>query len=418
MQKKIHIIGGGTFSHVRSHLALAAPAFGSTAKALYKLFKESNTNLGVKLYLTKMAGGRNGVFKLETNSDIDWLIVNLRSKPSTKVIVMTAALVDFNGSINGISGKYADRLNSRQDSPTIQLSPAHKIIKNVRTDRKDIFLVGCKTTAGKSENEQYIAGLHLLKEASCNLVLANDVVTRTNMIITPEEARYHVTTNRDMVLRNLVDMVNLRSHLTFTRSTVVSGESVPWDSPDVPRSLREVVNYCINKNAYKPFRGSTVGHFACRIGENEFLTSIRKSNFNDLPTTGLVKVTTDGPDSVIAYGAKPSVGGQSQRIVFHEHDEYDCIVHFHCPIKPNSVVPTVSQREYECGSHECGKNTSSGLKKFGNLSAVYLDQHGPNIVFHRSIDPHEVIKFIEDNFSLDEKTGGYVELGSILNVEP
>jgi hypothetical protein len=117
---------------------------------------------------------------------------------------------------------------------------------------------------------------------------------------------------------------------------------------------------------------------------------------------------TDGPDSVTAYGAKPSVGGQSQRIVFHDHTDYDCIVHFHCPIKEGSLVPVASQREFECGSHECGKNTSNHLKKFGNLSAVYLDQHGPNIVFHHSINPEEVISFIDCNFDLSKKTGGFV----------
>jgi hypothetical protein len=48
------------------------------------------------------------------------------------------------------------------------------------------------------------------------------------------------------------------------------------------------------------------------------------------------------------------------------------------------------------------------LGRFGNLSAVYLREHGPNVVFHRTIDPQEVINFIEDNFDLREKTGGYV----------
>jgi hypothetical protein len=61
-------------------------------------------------------------------------------------------------------------------------------------------------------------------------------------------------------------------------------------------------------------------------------------------------------------------------------------------------------------SHQCGQNTSSGLKKFGNLYAVYLDQHGPNVVFNRTIDPAEVIRFIEENFDLEDKTGGPVSL--------
>jgi ribulose-5-phosphate 4-epimerase/fuculose-1-phosphate aldolase len=171
-----------------------------------------------------------------------------------------------------------------------------------------------------------------------------------------------------------------------------------------------VVNRCIDLGAYKPFMGKTAGHFAVKLNDNTFLTSIRKSNFNELSKNGLVKVTTDGEDSVLAYGAKPSVGGQSQRIVFSDHKdkEYNCIVHFHCPIRPSSKVPIVSQREFECGSHECGKNTSDGLKQFGNLSAVYLDNHGPNVVFNHNIDPDEVIKFIEENFDLTQKTGGPV----------
>ena len=118
---------------------------------------------------------------------------------------------------------------------------------------------------------------------------------------------------------------------------------------------------------------------------------------------------TDSPDSVIAYGAKPSVGGQSQRIIFNDHKGMDCVVHFHCPMldSPRDEIPIKSQREVECGSHQCGKQTSDGLKRFGNLKAVMLENHGPNIVFSKNIDPKEVIDFIKSNFSLEDKTGGY-----------
>jgi len=403
-KKKTHIIGGGTFSHVRSHLALCAPAFGETARKLAELCEQQG-KLEVKLHLTKMAGGDK---YLETNEDVEQLINKMVESLDTKIVFMNAAMCDFRGYVDGIRGKYAKRLKSREGSQCITLRASDKAIGRIRKKRKDIFLVGFKTTTDMSEDEQYIAGLELLKGSSCNLVLANDVVHRRNMIITPEEARYCVTNDRDKALKELVEMAYLRSHLTFTRSTVIDGEPIPWDSPMVFDSLRTVVNHCIKQNAYKPFRGSTVGHFACKLDENTFLTSIRKSNFNDLEKNGLVKITTDGPDSVIAYGSKPSVGGQSQRMIFSQHPEYDCIIHFHCPKNVGSEVPIVSQREYECGSHECGQNTSSGLKKFGSLSAVYLDHHGPNIVFHHSIDPQEVIDFIESNFILSEKTGGPV----------
>lgn len=414
--KKVHIFGGGTVYHVRPHLALCAPAYGNTAHQLNKLCQERLEKLTVYTHMTKMAGGN-----LETNEDIEKVLEILVYSPDTKIIFMSCALCDFEGKVDyklqyneSEHGKYGERLDSHKDYQ-IRINPAEKLISKIRQSRKDIFLVGFKTTCGESEDAQYLKGLNLLKSSSCNLVLANDLKTRLNMVITPEEARYHVSKDRLEALQGLVEMTYLRSHLTFTRSSVVAGEPVKWSSELVPDSLRTVIDYCVKRGAYKPFRGATVGHFAVKVNENTFLTSIRKSDFNDIDKNGLVMVKTDGPDSVIAYGAKPSVGGQSQRIVFSNHQDYDCIVHFHCPKKEDSKVPTISQREYECGSHECGKNTSKGLTKFGNLSAVYLDNHGPNIVFNRSIDPNEVIKFIDENFILEEKTGGYVSLGQILN---
>jgi hypothetical protein len=409
--KIVHIIGGGTVSYIGSHLATCAPAYGSTARRLYDLCGVMFPKMDVELHLTKMAS--HGKSSLETNEDIEALIDRLVEDDKTRVIFMNAALVDF-----GVPGdnKYGNRYSTRANEKlTLDLVPLPKVVTKIRQKRKDIFLVAFKQTCGLTEDEQYIAGLDLCKRASCNLVLANDTKSRLNIVITPEEARYHVTTNRMEALAGLVEMTKLRSHLMFTRSTVVAGDPIPWDSDLVYPSLRTVVNFCIEQGAYKPFNGSTAGHFACKLDENTFLTSIRKTNFNDLPKNGLVKVVTDGPDAVTAYGAKPSVGGQSQRIVFHDHTDYDCIVHFHCPIKPDSEVPVASQREFECGSHECGKNTSTHLKRFGNLSAVYLEQHGPNIVFHHSIDPQEVVEFIKQNFDLSQKTGGFVSIKSRLD---
>lgn len=417
MDKQVVIIGGGTVSYVRSHLALCAPAYGTTAKKLKQLCMAHSGNLSVNLFLTKMADSEHIYVReghLETNEDISRLVDKLIANLNVKIVFFNPALVDYNGSIleggeDTPSGKYETRLRTREcPEELMSIKRAPKLVNSIRKNRKDIFLVSFKTTCGATEKEQYLAGLNLLKESSSNLVLANDTKTRVNMIITPEEASYHITKDRDEALKNLVEMAYMRSHLTFTRSTVVAGEPVPWKSPEVPDTLRNIVDYCIQSGAYKPFRGATVGHFAVKINETTFLTSRRKTNFNDLDKLGLVKIQTDGPDSVIAYGSKPSVGGQSQRIVFSEHSDMDCIVHFHCPLKPGSLVPVVSQREFECGSHECGQNTSTGLKQFGNLLAVFLDNHGPNIVFNRNIHPREVREFIEKNFDLTGKTGGFL----------
>jgi len=243
------------------------------------------------------------------------------------------------------------------------------------------------------------------------MVLANDIRTRVNMIIVPERSRYCVTKDRTEVLRQLVSMAHMRSQLTFTRSTVINGSPVPFQSSQVPASLRAVVDYCVRRGAYKPFLGRTEGHFAVKIGDGRFLSSIRKTDINKIHETGMVLVESSGDDSVIAHGARPSVGGQSQRIVFADHPDVQCIVHFHCPKRPESSVPFRSQKEFECGSHECGRNTSSGMVEFRlrngqSVKAVMLDQHGPNIAFDVNVDPAEVIRFIEENFVLDAITDG------------
>ncbi len=434
--KQVHVIGGGTVSHIRGHLALCAPAYGKTARKLAGLAKKYFTQMDVRLHLSKIAAGGANEFgtNFETNDDLKKLLDDVVKSPETKVIFMNAAVCDFDGSFgDGDSGKHQPRVSTSDGVRALTLTPAEKLLPAIRRNRKDIFLVAFKETTGATEDEQYLAALNLCKAASANLVLANDIVTRNNIIVTPEEARYcsGMGYTRDEVLEELVEMAWHRSHLTFTRSTVVDGQPVPWSSEDVPGSLRTVVNYCIQRGAYKPFRGVTTGHFACKLNENTFLTSIRKTDFNQIESTGLVKIVTDGPDSVLAYGMKPSVGGQSQRIVFSEHPEYDCIVHFHCPLKEGGrnvdSIPIVSQREFECGSHECGQNTSNGLAEFvlpssltnivsGNrglgpdnrISVVYLDNHGPNIVFNRNINPQLVIDFIEENFDLSRKTGGKV----------
>lgn len=410
--KKIHIIGGGTVAHSSCHLGLCAPAFGTTARKLEKFCKERFEAMDVKLHLTSMAGGDHD---LQSPNDLRKLAENLVADNTTKIVIWCPAVCDFNLVVDsselreGENPKYAGRLNS-QNSYNAKLVPnKDKVVDVFRKERKDITLVAFKTTCGASKQEMYEKGLALCKKSSCNLVLVNDTKTRWNMIVTPEEAAYHETNDRDEVLRNLVDMLFYRSQLTFTRSTVVEGKPVPWSDERVPESLRLAVEHCIKHDAYKPFGDSTVGHFAVKISDSEFLTSIRKSNFNKLSEVGLVYVKSDSPDTVLAYGAKPSVGGQSQRIIFRDHVGFDCVLHFHSPLREDHVddIPLKSQREVECGSHQCGQQTSDGLKQFENLKAVMLDNHGPNIIFPRNIDPQEVIDFVDRNFDLSKKTGGY-----------
>lgn len=405
--KTIHIFGGGTVSHVRPHLAISAPAYGGTAKRIKKIIKDNFPETNIKMHLTKMAGGKS----LETNQDIEKALKKIIDNPEPCVVVMSSALADFSGHIMHDLGSKGDRLDSSQPY-ILNLSPAEKLIQTIRKERKDIFLVGFKAVTSNGlesdkevENLMLNKAISLLKKASCNLVLVNDLTTGKSAIVTPEESMYGQDLSREYVLRALVSMIEWRSGCTFRRTQIVNipeSRRLHWNHKSIPDNFRKVIDHCISKGAYKPINGKTVGHYAYRLGPNSFASSIRKQDFNKAHELGFAHVVDDGAG--VMSDVLPSAGGQTQRMIFNLFPETDCIVHFHCPKKENSEVPEVSQWQNECGSVECATDTAAGMHKFGNLFAVYNTKHGPNIAFSSKTDPQEVIDFIEDNFDLEAKT--------------
>ena len=167
---------------------------------------------------------------------------------------------------------------------------AHKkIIQKIRKERKDILLVGFKTTCGATKEDLFNKALKLCKDASANIVFVNDVdkdrITtlkskiiekeklesilkyqhdisinllklekeildlQNNGLVTPEESSYWYNTRDEA----LVQMVLDRSHLHFTRSTVVDAETISWDSELIPESFRVIFDYLRDAGAYKKF---------------------------------------------------------------------------------------------------------------------------------------------------------------------
>ena len=127
--KKIYILGGGTYSHVRCHLNLDAKANGKTARKLATLFSTELKNNGleneyeVHTILTQMAMPENNPYKIVTNDDVSALLDTLIADPDTKVIVQNMALCDFSGKIGDIeSGKNAKRLRTSEGEVTMTLT--------------------------------------------------------------------------------------------------------------------------------------------------------------------------------------------------------------------------------------------------------------------------------------------------------
>jgi hypothetical protein len=354
--KKLYILGGGTNTHISNHLALSAPAYGKTARKLASKFRDHSENkMDVQLILTKIASiGNFRNIAPDTPEDIEALVDKLIADPDTRVIIFNVAMVDYKPTslftlesnsydaynpheITDKFGKYAGRLNtSKLPEVCLELSVQDKIIQKIRKERKDILLVGFKTTCGDTKEEQFHKGLKLCKDASANIVFVNDVdknriellnnienvvdklldrlqnhfcytsnifedtilnnkiritnefnyrysdnvieykkqlkdlllsIFQNNGLVTPEESSYWYNT-RDEALDALVQMVLDRSHLHFTRSTVVNSKTVPWlveaedgwiedkgkiykHNPLIPDTFAVIFDYVRGAGAYK-----------------------------------------------------------------------------------------------------------------------------------------------------------------------
>jgi hypothetical protein len=424
--KRTVIIGGGTFSHVRNHLSLAAPAFGTTAKILADMFTDATEHKNeeqVILQLTKMADSRSDIV---TTEDLSKYVDCLIADPNVGTIIMNAAVVDFDGlvleesdDVDGLwhseieEGSHAERLRTSDGFANLELRPSDKIISRIRRARPDIFLVGFKTTTGKSEEEQFEIALKMMKSSKCNLVLANDVVTRNNMIITPEESKYCITADRAEVLEMLTDMTIKRHRLTYHRTELDTNHKFPLSV--TPSTFQLVMQYLLDNGGYIENNGNgfTPGHF-CYLDRsiNRMYSSQRKMNHNDVHINGLTGIEFSNENAkqyrVIAQGqAKPSVGATSQMLLLDEYKQFDCIIHTHNPLKEGSELPIQEQYAYQCGSLECGLNTLAGIKIFEykgiEIGAVYLNKHGANILFKSSDNSDIINEFINENLELGVK---------------
>lgn len=200
----IYIFGGGTVYHVRNHTALCAPAYGTTARKIYReLTSQGRGSRSLALELTRMAAGPS----METNADVAKRLAEVLADESTRAIVFNVAVCDVEGQIGDVpSGKYAQRLRSREAQLPMRLTAAEKLLQQVKKRRPDVFLVGFKTTAGESMAEQIWLSLRQIEETGADLVLANDTVTRSNLLISGGSTAGTIvrhTEDRDEILRTL-----------------------------------------------------------------------------------------------------------------------------------------------------------------------------------------------------------------------
>lgn len=354
-KQKIVIIGGGTINHVTNHFGLVAPAYGTTANQIRnEMYLSKHLDLekySVETYLTKMCDKHS---KLETNQDVSEFVDELLNDNDVKCIVFNVAMCDFEPTelISGSEsttefGKYTQRLKTSNGDISLKLRPSEKVISKIRIKRPDIFLIGFKTTFNMSEEEQFYTGLKFMKSTKCNLVLCNDTGNHLNMVITPEETKYNVTTDRKSIIQTLVDMTLLRLQNTFTRTNFVETDSHPIQF--LSESFQTVIKFLINNGGFIENNGNgfTPSHFCQKVSPDTMISSCRKANHNNVFQEGMTKVVVDKNSKFTAYGnKKPSVGARSQWMLLNAHPEFDCIVHTHNPKKDSSNLSVVEQYSF------------------------------------------------------------------------
>ncbi len=349
----------------------------------------------------------DSVSSLVTNSDVEKFVDSLLVDRNVGTIILNVAFCDFKTlPIDGIeNGWHSQRLLTKEGDFSVTLTPTNKIIAKIRKVRPDIFLIGFKTTTNANPEDQFLIGLKMMKSVKCNLVLANDTVTRNNMIITAEETIYGETTDRESVLEELVDMIDMRSNLTYNESNFVEGES--YDISKTPESFQKVMEFLIENEGFIENNGNgfTPGHFCWKNSEKSFLSSQRKANHNKVFEEGMSLVEVENDIFTVTGKRKASVGARSQWLILNANKNYDCIIHTHNPLKRDSSIPTTPQKPYQCGSLECGLNTVNHMEimEDGKIMAVYLEKHGANILFSSKDNPEIIIEFIKNNIELGVK---------------
>jgi len=206
--------------------------------------------------------------------------------------------------------------------------------------------------------------------------------------------------------------------MTLTRSDdnlmhikVLDEVPVKWSM--APKVLRDVVEHCLAAGAFEGFEGASVGHFGYLSRDpiwgdflDVLLSSRRKQNYNEPEGLDLAQVYFLDDGAVQSKGGMPAAGIYSQFKLLKRHDAFDCVIHFHCPQKPDNKVSIHPQKLSEYGSSDCGHNTTKDVQFFENnqIGVVVFDKHGPNVLFKSDGNAQVVIKFIEENFELNKRT--------------
>lgn len=259
IRDQIYVIGGGTVSYIRDHLAIANVSFGAMAYDISSSLREMEIKGELHEYSTKMAGDffdavelkmesswrRTVVFEegdprsdedylpnLDTNEDVVRLVNEIIEKQRSRVLFLMTEPCAFKGFALGDERtviKFVDgtRVFERPNTPSGPEEPAlppkenHEIrleacdpLEGLK-DKGELFVVGYCITEGVTEISQYHAGRIYLTKTKFDMVFVEDRKTGIHMIVSQEEKDYPygVYSNRDEAIDILIKTSIARSEM-------------------------------------------------------------------------------------------------------------------------------------------------------------------------------------------------------------
>lgn len=180
----IRIVGGGALAPISPNIALCAPAYGQTARALLSIVKAHDRP--AEMILTRMADPTS---PHETVADLQALAETWAADRRCRVVFWSAS---------------TPAAWMTADHPLMMAPDAGRRIVSAFATRPDVTLVLFSPTRGASRDEQINAAMDLMAATSCALVLANDSATRTNLVLDEAGACLHESFDRDTALASLV----------------------------------------------------------------------------------------------------------------------------------------------------------------------------------------------------------------------
>ncbi|MCI7427998.1 MAG: phosphopantothenoylcysteine decarboxylase [Methanobrevibacter sp.] len=166
--KKVLISLGGTYEPIDSVRGITNKSSGKMGLALAReaYIRGADLTLVVAKVSVKIPSVFN-VISVETGNEMNEVILNLI--PDFDIFISTAAVSDFEFK------KKDDKKIDSENSFSLNLKPATKIIRQVKKINPNIFLVGFKAEFNISKDEIIDCARRQIENAGTDIVIANDI---------------------------------------------------------------------------------------------------------------------------------------------------------------------------------------------------------------------------------------------------